>query len=413
MNLPKISKPLILFIICIVISGCSSSSSDNTGQNEDLNILQNYELKIPETPLDVPSEYSKNLSPIWETWAYLLRDYVNRSDLNEEEITELVIETMMESLGDKHSNYISPEFFNVENTDMQGKYQGIGASVEMNANGDVVIVSPFEGSPAKEAGIRPGDIIIEVDGESLEGYSLMEAINIIRGPEGTSVDLLVKHLLSKDTELITIIRSSIKLESVLLRSKPKSKIAHIRVTNFYPETAEDLSKMIDKSKKEGSEAILLDLRNNPGGLLSSVIDVTSLFLNDGIVIKEIDGYDREQIWKVKKSGTKYPDFPLVVLINNYSASASEVLAGALKDYKRAKIVGETSFGKGSVGILRPLSNGGGISVTIAKWYTPNNNLIDDKGVVPDIEIKSSDPSDTSGVQTDATIEYINNNILNK
>ena len=190
MNLPKISKPLILFIICIVISGCSSSSSDNTEQNEDLNILQNYELKIPETPLDVPSEYSKNLSPIWETWAYLLRDYVNRSDLNEDEITELVIETMMESLGDKHSNYISPEFFNVENTDMQGKYQGIGASVEMNANGDVVIVSPFEGSPAKEAGIRPGDIIIEVDGESLEGYSLMEAINIIRGPEGTSVDLL-------------------------------------------------------------------------------------------------------------------------------------------------------------------------------------------------------------------------------
>ena len=368
MNLPKISKPLILFIICIVISGCSSSSSDNTEQNEDLNILQNYELKIPETPLDVPSEYSKNLSPIWETWAYLLRDYVNRSDLNEDEITELVIETMMESLGDKHSNYISPEFFNVENTDMQGKYQGIGASVEMNANGDVVIVSPFEGSPAKEAGIRPGDIIIEVDGESLEGYSLMEAINIIRGPEGTSVDLLVKHLLSKDTELITIIRSSIKLESVLLRSKPKSKIAHIRVTNFYPETAQDLSKMIDKSKKEGAEAILLDLRNNPGGLLSSVIDVTSLFLNDGIVIKEIDGYDREQIWKVKKSGTKYPDFPLVVLINNYSASASEVLAGALKDYKRAKIVGETSFGKGSVGILRPLSNGGGISVTIAKWY---------------------------------------------
>ena len=287
MNLPKISKPLILFIICIVISGCSSSSSDNTEQNEDLNILQNYELKIPETPLDVPSEYSKNLSPIWETWAYLLRDYVNRSDLNEDEITELVIETMMESLGDKHSNYISPEFFNVENTDMQGKYQGIGASVEMNANGDVVIVSPFEGSPAKEAGIRPGDIIIEVNGESLEGYSLMEAINIIRGPEGTSVDLLVKHLLSKDTELITIIRSSIKLESVLLRSKPKSKIAHIRVTNFYPETAEDLSKMIDKSKKEGSEAILLDLRNNPGGLLSSVIDVTSLFLNDGIVIKEL------------------------------------------------------------------------------------------------------------------------------
>ncbi|MBU93296.1 MAG: hypothetical protein CL723_01740, partial [Chloroflexi bacterium] len=236
MNLPKISKPILLFIICIIISGCSNS--ENTEQSEDLNVLQNYEIKIPETPLDVPSEYSKNLSPIWETWAYLLRDYVNRSDLNEDEITELIIETMMKSLDDQHSNYISPEFFNVENTDMQGKYQGIGASVEMNANGDVVIVSPFEGSPAKEAGIRPGDIIIEVNGESLEGYSLMEAINIIRGPEGTSVELLVKHLLSKDTELITIIRSSIKLESVLLRSKPKSKIAHIRVTNFYPETAE-------------------------------------------------------------------------------------------------------------------------------------------------------------------------------
>ena len=321
MNLPKISKPILLFIICIIISGCANS--ENTEQSEDPNVLQNYEIKIPETPLDVPSEYSKNLSPIWETWAYLLRDYVNRSDLNEDEITELIIETMMKSLDDQHSNYISPEFFNVENTDMQGKYQGIGASVEMNANGDVVIVSPFEGSSAKEAGIRPGDIILEVNGESLEGYSLMEAINIIRGPEGTSVELLVKHLLSKDTELITIIRSSIKLESVLLRSKPKSKIAHIRVTNFYPETAEDLSKMINKSKKEGAEAILLDLRNNPGGLLSSVIEVTSLFLNDGIVIKEIDGYDREQIWKVKKSGTKYTDIPLVLLINNYSKNVTQ------------------------------------------------------------------------------------------
>ena len=411
MNLPKISKPILLFIICIIISACSSS--ENTEQSEDLNILQNYEVKVPTTPLDAPSEYSKNLTPIWETWAYLVRDYVNRSDLNEDEMTELVIKAMMKSLGDQHSNYISPEFFNVENTDMQGKYQGIGASVTMNANGNVVIVSPFEGSPAKKAGIRPGDIILEVNGKSLEGYSLMEAINIIRGPEGTSVELLVKHLLSKDTELITIVRSSIKLDSVLLRSKPKSKIAHIRVTNFYPETAEDLSNMINKSKKEGAEAVLLDLRNNPGGLLSSVIDVTSLFLDDGVVIKEIDGYAREQIWKVKKSGPKYIAIPLVLLINNYSASASEVLAGALKDYKRAKIVGETSFGKGSVGILRPLSNGGGISVTIAKWYTPNNNLIDNKGIVPDIEIKSSDPSDTSGVQTEATLEYINNNILNK
>jgi carboxyl-terminal processing protease len=296
---------------------------------------------------------------------------------------------------------------------MQGKYQGIGASVEMNGKGNVVIVSPFEGSPAKEAGIRPGDIILEVNGESIEGYSLMEAINIIRGPEGTSVELLVKHLLSKETELITIIRSSIKLESVLLRSKPKSEIAHIRGTSFYPETADDLSNMINKSKKDGAKAILLDLRNNPGGLLTSVIDVTSLFLEDGVVIKEIDGYNREQIWKVKKSGPKYIDIPLVLLINNYSASASEVLAGALKDYKRATIAGETSFGKGSVGILRPLSNGGGISVTIAKWYTPNNNLIDKKGVVPDIEINSSDPSDTSGVQTEGTLEYINNNILNK
>ena len=120
MNLPKISKPILLFIICIIISSCSSS--ENTEQSEDLNILQNYEVKVPTTPLDAPSEYSKNLTPIWETWAYLVKDYVNRSDLNEDEMTELVIKAMMKSLGDQHSNYISPEFFNVENTDMQGKY---------------------------------------------------------------------------------------------------------------------------------------------------------------------------------------------------------------------------------------------------------------------------------------------------
>ena len=218
----------------LVLASCSDNPEDT-----DQTYSQNYELVTPKEELKAPSEYSKKLKPLWETWAYLTRDYVDRSDLDDEEMTELLIKAMLESLNDQHSNYIPPEFFNVENTDMQGKYQGIGASVEMNRKGAVVIVSPFEGGPAKKAGILPGDIVLEVDGKSLDGFSLMEAINIIRGPEGTTVDLLVKHLLSQKTELISIKRESIKLESVKLRSENKDSIAHIRLTNFYPESAKD------------------------------------------------------------------------------------------------------------------------------------------------------------------------------
>ena len=203
------------------------------------------------------------------------------------------------------------------------------------------------------------------------------------------------------------------MESVKLRSENKDSIAHIRLTNFYPESAKDLSEMITRSQNSGAKVILLDLRNNPGGLLSSVIDVTSLFLDKGIVMKEIDGYNREQIWNIRDLNvTKHLDIPIVILINNYSASASEVLAGALQDYKRAVIVGEKSFGKGSVGLMRPLSNGGGISMTIAKWYTPNGNIIHELGVNPDVLIPSQDPSDTTGVQTEGVKEYIRKTILN-
>ena len=411
-TIKKISKLILLFSFIFIIS-CTSSSNEIINNTNEEELLQSYQLKIPDDELKAPSEYSKKLKPVWETWAYLTRDYVERSSLSEDEMTELLINTMMKSLGDQHSNYISPEFFNVENTDMHGKYQGIGASVDMNRSGGIVIVSPFDGSPAKNAGILPGDLILEVNGKSLEGYSLMEAINQIRGPEGTTVDLLVKHLLNQEQELITIKRESIKLESVKLRSEKNSQIAHIRLTNFYPESAKDLSDMIDESKNNGSKAILLDLRNNPGGLLSSVIDVTSIFLDKGIVIKEIDGYNREQIWNVRDLNfNKHLNIPITILINNYSASASEVITGALKDYNRASVVGETSFGKGSVGILRPLSNGGGISVTIAKWYTPNGNIIHEKGITPDIIMPSQDPSDTTGIQIEAAKNYIINNILN-
>ena len=408
MPLLKFTKLISITILLLVLTSCSDNPED-----ADQTYSQNYELVTPKEELKAPSEYSKKLKPLWETWAYLTRDYVDRSDLDDEEMTELLIKAMLESLNDQHSNYIPPEFFNVENSDMQGKYQGIGASVEMNRKGAVVIVSPFEGGPAKKAGILPGDIVLEVDGKSLEGFSLMEAINIIRGPEGTTVELLVKHLLSQKTELISIKRESIKLESVKLRSENKDSIAHIRLTNFYPESAKDLSEMITQSQNSGAKVILLDLRNNPGGLLSSVIDVTSLFLDKGIVMKEIDGYNREQIWNIRDLNlTKHLDIPIVILINNYSASASEVLAGALQDYKRAVIVGEKSFGKGSVGLMRPLSNGGGISMTIAKWYTPNGNIIHELGVNPDVLIPSQDPSDTTGVQTEGVKEYIRKTILN-
>ena len=361
----------------------------------------------PSEPLAAPPKVvAEDLKVIWEAWQHLHNDYVEKSKLDPEAFTEAAIRGMLRVLEDTQTSYVSPEVMATSFGDLfKGNFQGIGAHVSMNLAGELVIVAPIEGSPAEAAGIRPGDKVLAADGESLEGLSLLEAVAKIRGPEGTIVTLLVKHLGALDPVEIKIKRGVIPLVSVLLRSEADADFAHIRISNFYPTTVDDFRNMVLKVMDGGAKGLIVDLRSNPGGTLDSVVQIASEFLADGLVLYDVDGNGRRTEWKVRRGGIAM-DIPMVVLINEGSASSSEVLAGALQDHNRAKVIGATSFGKGSINILRTLSNGAGLYITISHWYTPLGRLIQDEGITPDIEVVSRDAREADVKQLERAIEEL-------
>ena len=410
---------MVVIVTALFLAACSGAAS-NVAPTPQATVPSTAtfsdEPSIPEVvqleiPLEAPSEVPEELKAIWEAWALLVREHVDRDKLDPAEATAEAIRGIVRTLNDPHTHYVAPEAFDIQKQDLQGEFEGIGASVSMRLDGKLVVVAPIEGSPAKAAGIKPGDIILEVDGESIEGLSLLAAVSKIRGPRGSTVRLLVRHLGAIDPVIVQIIRGIIPLESVLLRSAPGDRIAHIRLTEFFADTADDLSKMLSEVLADGAEGLIIDVRDNPGGLLSSVIDVTNLFLDaedldDGaLILYEIDANRRRTNFKVDKGGIA-TDIPMVILANEFSASASEILAGALQDHERATIVGATTFGKGSVNILRRLSNGGGLVITFARWYTPTGRLIQDNGLEPDVEVISRDRQTAETLQLEKAIEVL-------
>ncbi len=364
------------------------------------------ELIPQEMPLEIPEGVPEELAVVWQVWSMLAKEHVDRATFDPEIFTEASIRGMLVALDDPHTNYVRPDVFGIENADIRGRFEGIGAHVSMNADGRLVVVAPIADSPAERAGIRPGDIILEVDGESLQGVSLIEAVSKIRGPRGSIVNLLVQHVGSVDKVVIAVERGVIPLQSVILRSEPGHRVAHIRLTNFYEDTADKLTEEIKEALAAGSEGVVLDLRDNPGGLLNSVVDVTSLFLEDGLILYELDGEGNRKDWVDRQNDDVLEEVPIVLLANQFSASASEILVGALQDHGRATVVGRRTFGKGSVNILRQLDNGGGLFITFARWFTPNGRLIDRNGLEPDIEITHGDPQQEDIRQLEKAIETL-------
>jgi len=247
-----------------------------------------------------------------------------------------------------------------------------------------MIVAPFSDSPAARAGIRAGDIILEINGMPTSEMSLAEAVLKIRGPEGTSVRLLVLHQGETEPEAIEIVRAEIELPSV--RFEMRGDIAYINITNFSERTNEELSSPLQSITEEAATGIILDLRSNPGGALEAVVDVASRFLKEGVVVNVVDNQGKRTALSVKP-GEITTDLPLVILVDSYSASGSEVLAGALQDYGRATIAGARTYGKGSVNIMRQLKDGSGLYITTARWLTPSGRLIEGEGLYPDYELE--------------------------
>lgn len=331
----------------------------------------------------------------------LVRDnYVEA--LDEQALVEAALNGMMDSLGDPHSFYMDPEAFQLMNNDLQGRFEGIGATVRQDEQtGRLVIISVLPDSPAERAGILAGDAIVEVDGDSITSLPQNEIINLIRGPADTAVQLGV----ARDGDLlqISVVRGEIRVPSVEAEILDND-IAYIRLYQFGSGTTQALRNELRDLAVESRKGLILDFRGNPGGYLTTAVDVASEFLEDGIVVTERSRDDEKVFDTEGEPGA--PTVPMVVLVDQASASASELVAGALQDQGRATIVGVQTFGKGSVQTWRSLPNGGGVRVTTARWYTPDDRSIEGVGLTPDVIIEQDDIDSERDVQLEFAIELL-------
>ncbi len=329
------------------------------------------------------SRTNQGIDVVKEAWGIIFQNYVDRTKLDSANMSAGAIKGMVEALNDPYTVYLSPQTYKLSRSDFQGRFDGIGATVGIRDR-KLTVIAPIPDSPAARAGIKPGDAILEINGQSTSGMSVEEAVLLIRGPKGTSVKLLIQHADEAVSVAIEIVRAEINLTSVFLEMK--GDIAYIRITHFTEPTNEELVPVLGTISRNGATGIILDLRSNPGGLLDEVVDVASHFLKEGIVVSTIDNQGRKGLLSVRPGSVK-TDLPLVVLTDNYSASASEVLSGALQDYGRATIVGTKTYGKGSVNQLYGLKDGSGLYITIGRWLTPNGRLIEGEGIKPDYELE--------------------------
>ncbi len=313
------------------------------------------------------------------------KEYVDEVD--QSEMMDSAINGVLQSL-DPYSAYMSPELFKEMQTDTRGEFGGLGIEIGMES-GVVKVISPIDDTPAAKAGIKAGDYIVKIGGEQVQGKSLLEAVKLMRGPVGSSIDLTVRRKNIKKPLEFKIVRKIIEIQSVTSETLGKKKdLGYIRLKSFNENSDKQFLKSVKKFEKKAKvKGYILDLRNNPGGLLTQAINITDFFLDDGEIVSTKGRKISETRKFFARKGDEIKGKPIIVLINNGSASASEIFAGALKDHKRAIILGENSYGKGSVQSIIPLNNGGGMRLTISKYYLPSGKSISEVGVTPDILVE--------------------------
>ncbi len=410
---PIRSAAIIIIIICIFVSGISIGIiieslgiiSRKTAQLRNGPVTSELMLAFGGEKSSESEDINELFKPFWESWD-LLHMYFVDQPLDDNAMMEGAIRGMISALGDPHTRYADPNEYQSEVDSSAGNYQGIGAYVDVT--GDYVkINSTISGSPAEEVGLQSGDLVIALNGKDVTGIDPSVVLLDIRGPEGTSVTLTIQR---EDQEPfdVDIVRRRIETASVEGKML-ENGLAYISMEQFGDKTTQELRDALDSLMKENPKGLIFDLRNNGGGWLNTAIETASEFLPVGTtVLLEKDGDGTETVYKTQNGGGRALDIPMVVLINENSASASEIVTGALLVHDRATIIGKTSYGKGSVQIQPALSNGGAVSVTIARWYMPDGTLIHGVGIKPDIEVDYTEEDFQNDVdpQLDAAIDFL-------
>tara|TARA_B100000029_G_scaffold477353_1_gene522333 strand:+ start:387 stop:1541 length:1155 start_codon:yes stop_codon:yes gene_type:complete len=361
-------------------------------------ILLNVSGKVYAQNIDKLYEKIDLFSEVLET---IQNEYVE--DIDQAEAMDSAINGLLQSL-DPYSAYMNPEVFEESESETTGEFGGLGIEVSMEA-GVVKVIAPIDDTPASRAGIKAGDYIVKINTEQVRGKTLMEAVNLMRGPVGSSIEITVRRKGLKKAKIFKITREIIEIQSVVSKLVD-NKVGYLRLRAFNQNSSDQLKKEISKIEKNKKlVGYILDLRNNPGGLLTQAIEISDLFLNDGEIVSTKGRKNRENRKFFAKKGDKIKGKPLIVLINNGSASASEIVAGALQDQKRAVLLGESTFGKGSVQSIIPLKNKGALRLTISKYYLPSGKSISEVGVLPDIKIEEEGEEFSINTETDNQLNY--------
>lgn len=390
-----------------------------------LNIAwKNYRPQIAVTSKEPPETVQTvDFSLFWTVWDRLGKSYYDKSSIDGDKLLYGAIAGMVESLGDPYSVFLPPTQNTSFKEGLAGQFEGIGAELGMKDK-QIIVVAPLNDTPAQRAGVEAGDAILKVDGESTAGWTLTQTVQKIRGPKGTSVKLAVVRKGEEREWEVTVVRDTIRIKSVegwvkavediqkisIKDEKKKGmKVAYIRLSQFGDATNQEWLSLVNAIHlKIGSETVagvILDLRNNPGGYLNEATFIVSEFLKDGVVVVQDKGNGDNKEFSVSRKGL-LTEIPVVVLLNKGSASASEIVAGALRDHQRAKLVGETSFGKGTIQQAEDLGKGVGLHITIAKWLTPKGEWVHGKGLTPDVVVKNDEKDQSRDAQLEKAVEEL-------
>ena len=371
-----------------------------------------YELEAYESIADVDTAENQLVTQDFADkaeaiYSGIIQEFYFEDDIDTELMRENMYKAMIDSLGDKYAEYYTAEEMTDLMTDTEGVYYGIGSYVQLNDNGYVLLSGVFADSPASKAGLRDGDVIVEVEGEDLYGYTLTECVNKIKGPEGTDVNLTIYREGEPDYLYVTVTRAKVESPTVVYSMKDNN-IGYLQITEFDDVTADQFKSAYSDLNAQGMKAMILDLRSNGGGNLSTVLEIAGEMLPEGVITYTLDKYGEKVEYTNDTDNTI--QIPVVILTNGYTASASELLTGAMKDYGLAISMGTNTYGKGIVQSIWPLSDGSGIKFTTSRYYTPNGVCIHEVGIAPDVEIEfDSDlyySDEAIDNQLEAAIDYL-------